>query len=237
MLQLTESRIIYEDNHLLVVNKLPSELVQGDRTGDVPLVELVKTYLKEKYNKPGNVFVGLVHRIDRPVSGLVIFAKTGKSLSRLNEMIKSRDVKKKYLAIVRNNPPKPAGRLEHFLLKNEKQNKSYPSSEDQKDAKKAVLEYKYLASSSSFNLLEIDLQTGRHHQIRAQLAAIGSPIAGDLKYGDIRSLPNGSIALHAFYLSLKHPVKKTLLELKACPTDLPPWTYFNRDVQYALGCS
>lgn len=222
-----EDRIVFEDNHILVVNKLPSEIVQGDKTGDIPLIENVKYYLKAKYNKPGNVFAGLVHRIDRPVSGIVIFAKTSKALARLNDLIKNREIKKKYLAIVRNNPPASEGSLEHFLLKNEQQNKSYVCTAETKGAKKARLDYKLLAASSSYHLLEIDLHTGRHHQIRTQLATIGCPIVGDLKYGDKRSLPNASIALHASAVSLVHPVNKTELHCIAPPPDTPPWIYFS----------
>lgn len=222
-----EDRIIFEDNHILVVNKLPSEIVQGDKTGDTPLIENVKSYLKAKYNKPGNVFAGLVHRIDRPVSGLVLIAKTSKALARLNDLIKNREVKKKYLAVVRNTPPAALGSLENFLLKNEQQNKSHVCTAETKGAKIARLDYKLLASSSSFHLLEIDLHTGRHHQIRAQLASIGCPIVGDLKYGDKRSLPNASIALHAYAFSLVHPVNKSQLQCIAPSPDTPPWIYFS----------
>lgn len=222
-----EDRIIFEDNHILVINKLPSEIVQGDRTGDTPLIENVKSYLKAKYNKPGNVFAGLVHRIDRPVSGLVLIAKTSKALARLNDLIKNRGIKKQYLAVVRNTPPAALGTLEHFLLKNEQQNKSYVCTAETKGAKIARLDYKLLASSSSFHLLEIDLHTGRHHQIRAQLASIGCPIVGDLKYGDKRSLPNASIALHAYAVALVHPVSKINLDCIAPPPGTPPWIYFS----------
>ena len=173
--------VVYEDNHIIVVNKTSSEIVQGDKTGDIPLSETVKQYLKEKYQKPGNVFVGVTHRLDRPVSGLVVFAKTSKALSRLNEMFKNSEVKKTYWAIVKNSPPTEEGTLEHWLVRNEKQNKSYAYTEEKPNSKKAILHYKLLARSDNYYLLEVDLKTGRHHQIRCQLAKMGCPIKGDLK--------------------------------------------------------
>lgn len=207
--------IIYEDNHIIVVNKSASEIVQGDKTGDVPLSEKVKAYLKEKYQKPGNVFVGVTHRLDRPVSGLVVFAKTSKALSRLNEMFRVGDVHKVYWAIVRNEPKQPEVELQHWIVRNEKQNKSYAYDHEVKNAKKAVLKYRMIGRSDNYSLLEVKLMTGRHHQIRCQLSKIGCPIKGDLKYGSPRSNPDGSICLHARRISFVHPVSKQLIELEA----------------------
>ncbi|MBO4984297.1 MAG: RNA pseudouridine synthase [Bacteroides sp.] len=207
--------VVYEDNHIIIVNKTASEIVQGDKTGDTPLSESVKQYLKEKYQKPGNVFIGVVHRLDRPVSGLVLFAKTSKALSRLNEMFKTKEVKKTYWAVVKNRPPQEEGTLEHWLVKNEKQNKSYAYDKERPQAKKAILHYRLIAASDNYNLLEIDLQTGRHHQIRCQLAKMGCPIKGDLKYGFPRSNPDGSICLHARFIRFIHPVSKELIEVEA----------------------
>ncbi len=220
-------RILYEDNHLIVVNKLPSEIVQGDKTGDLPLSEEVKEYIRKKYNKPGNVFTGVIHRLDRPVSGVVVFAKTGKALSRMNELIKNREIKKTYWAIVKNKPREKEATLTHFLLRNEKKNKSFVSNKKQENSKEAILTYRLMASSKDYHLLEVDLQTGRHHQIRAQLAAIGCPIKGDLKYGYSRSNKDASISLHARSVSFVHPVKKELLKIEANPPDDVLWKYFN----------
>ena len=189
--------VVYEDNHIVVVNKTSSEIVQGDKTGDTPLSEMVKQYLKEKYNKPGNVFIGVTHRLDRPVSGLVVFAKTSKALPRLNEMFRNGEVKKTYWAIVKECPKETEGELVHYLVRNEKQNKSYAYDKEVKNSKKAVLHYKLIGHSQNYYLLEVDLKTGRHHQIRCQLAKMGCPIKGDLKYGFPRSNPDGSICLHA----------------------------------------
>lgn len=208
-------KVIYEDNHIIVVSKTASEIVQGDKTGDTPLSELVKHYLKEKYNKPGNVFIGVTHRLDRPVSGLVVFAKTSKALARLNEMFKNGDVHKTYWAIVKNCPQETEATLEHYLVRNEKQNKSYAYDREKPEAKKAILHYKLIGHSENYFLLEVDLKTGRHHQIRCQLAKIGCPIKGDLKYGFPRSNPDGSICLHARRVSFIHPVSKELIELEA----------------------
>ena len=219
-------RILYEDNHLIVVNKLPSEIVQGDKTGDVCLLDDVKAYLKEKYNKPGNVFAGLVHRIDRPVSGAVVFAKTSKALSRMTVKVKDRDFQKTYLAIVQNCPPKEADVLEDYLVKNEKQNKSYVVPEGTKEAKLARLSYRVVGRSDRYYLLEVELFTGRHHQIRCQLAHIGCPIKGDLKYGYPRSNPDASICLHAYRVSFEHPVQKTPVEIVAPLPSGAPWSYF-----------
>jgi 23S rRNA pseudouridine1911/1915/1917 synthase len=207
--------VIYEDNHIIVVNKVPSEIVQGDKTGDTPLSEQVKQYLKEKYNKPGNVFVGVTHRLDRPVSGLVVFAKTSKALARLNEMFQKSDVHKTYWAIVRNCPKVEEAELTHYLVRNEKQNKSYAYEKEVPHSKKAVLHYKLIARSDNYFLLEVDLKTGRHHQIRCQLAKIGCPIKGDLKYGAPRSNPDGSICLHSRHVSFIHPVSKEEISLTA----------------------
>ncbi|MBR4845991.1 MAG: RNA pseudouridine synthase [Bacteroidaceae bacterium] len=207
--------VIYEDNHIIVVNKSASEIVQGDKTGDTPLSETVKAYLKEKYQKPGNVFVGVTHRLDRPVSGLVIFAKTSKALSRLNDMFRTSDVHKVYWAIVKNAPKNPQGELVHWLVRNEKQNKSYAYDREVKDSKRAVLRYRTIGHSDNYSLLEVELLTGRHHQIRCQLAKMGCPIKGDLKYGAARSNPDGSICLHARRVSFVHPVSKLQIELEA----------------------
>lgn len=219
--------VVYEDNHIIVVNKTSSEIVQGDKTGDIPLSETVKQYLKEKYQKPGNVFVGVAHRLDRPVSGLVVFAKTSKALSRLNEMFKNSEVKKTYWAIVKECPRELEGELVHYLVRNEKQNKSYAYDKEVPDSKKAILHYRLIARSQNYNLLEVDLKTGRHHQIRCQLAKMGCPIKGDLKYGFARSNPDGSICLHARRISFIHPVSKEQIDLE---TPVPPgnlWSGFS----------
>lgn len=189
--------VVYEDNHIIVVNKTASEIVQADKTGDTPLSETVKQYLKEKYQKPGNVFIGVTHRLDRPVSGLVIFAKTSKALTRLNEMFRTSEVKKTYWAVVKNAPKEPEGELVHYLARNEKQNKSFAYDKEVPNSKKAILNYRLIGHSENYYLLEVDLKTGRHHQIRCQLAKMGCPIKGDLKYGAPRSNPDGSICLHA----------------------------------------
>ncbi len=222
------SRILYEDNHLIVVNKLPSEIVQGDKTGDTPLSDLARKYIADKYNKPGNVFLGVVHRLDRPVSGAVIFARTSKALGRLNEMLQKREMQKKYWAVVKNKPPYKNGKLIHFLKKNEKQNKSYVVKNGTEGSKKAELSYKVLDESQNYYLLEADLITGRHHQVRAQLSAIGCPIKGDLKYGFDRSNKNASIHLHARQLSFLHPVKKTRINIVAPLPDDVLWNLFEK---------
>ena len=219
-------RILYEDNHLIVVNKLPSEIVQADKTGDTCLLDDVKAYIKAKYNKPGNVFAGLVHRIDRPVSGAVVFAKTGKALSRMTVKVKDRDFRKAYLALAKNLPPKQADVLEDFIVKNEKTNKSFIVPEGTKEAKLARMSYRVMGRSENFYLLEIELFTGRHHQIRCQLAHIGCPIRGDLKYGYPRSNPDGSISLHAYRLAFEHPVLNTEIVVTAPLPDIAPWTAF-----------
>ncbi len=212
--------VLYEDNHIIIVNKSSSEIVQGDKTGDKPLVEIVKEYIKEKYHKPGNVFLGVVHRLDRPVSGVVVFARTGKALARLNEMFRTKDVHKTYWAIVANQPPAPEGELTHWLVRKEQQNKSFAYDKEVPQSKKAILDYHVIAKSDRYFLLEVDLKTGRHHQIRCQLAKIGCPIKGDLKYGAPRSNPDGSISLHARRIRFVHPVSKKEICVEApVPSD------------------
>ncbi len=208
-------QVLYEDNHIIIVNKAPSEIVQGDKTGDEPLSEIVKRYLKDKYNKPGNVFCGVTHRLDRPTSGVVVFAKTSKALSRLNEMFKNNEMDKTYWAIVKKLPAKTEATLTHYLIKNERTNKSTAYDVEKPNTKKATLHYKLIAQSQNYYLLEVDLETGRHHQIRCQLSKIGSPIKGDLKYGAERSNPDGSISLHARKISFIHPVSKEKIEVTA----------------------
>ena len=218
--------VLYEDNHLIAINKRSGELVQGDQTGDEPLSEKVKAYLKEKYHKPGTVFCGVIHRIDRPVSGVVLFAKTSKALRRMNEMVKERQIQKKYWAIVQDQPPQKAGTLVHFLRRNGKNNVTEVAQTEQKDFLRAELDYRQLAQSDHYHLLEIMLKTGRHHQIRAQLSAIGCPIKGDLKYGARRSNPDGSISLHAISLHFIHPVSKAEITIVAPPPQDPLWDHF-----------
>jgi 23S rRNA pseudouridine1911/1915/1917 synthase len=208
-------KVIYEDNHLIAVNKTCSEIVQGDKTGDSPLSETVQQWLKEKYNKPGNVFIGVTHRLDRPVSGLVLFAKTSKALTRMNEMFREGKIKKTYWAIVKNRPPQDEGELVHYLVRNEKQNKSYASDTEKPGSKKAILSYRLIARSDRYYLLEIDLKTGRHHQIRCQLAKMSCPVKGDLKYGYDRSNPDGGISLHARKARFVHPVSRKEIEIIA----------------------
>ncbi len=215
--------VVYEDNHLIIVNKAASEIVQGDKTGDEPLSESLKRYLKEKYNKPGNVFLGVVHRLDRPVSGLVVFAKTSKALSRLNTMLAQGEVKKTYWAIVTARPPQEEGELIHYLVRNEQQNKSYAYDRERQGSKQAILHYRLIATSDRYWLLEVDLKTGRHHQIRCQLSKMGCPIKGDLKYGAPRSNPDGSISLHARRIRFVHPVSKQTIDLTAPVPHLAPW--------------
>ncbi|NBH92968.1 RluA family pseudouridine synthase [Duncaniella muris] len=219
--------ILYEDNHIIIVNKAPGEIVQGDKTGDEPLVETLKIWLKEKYDKPGNVFCGVVHRLDRPVGGLVVFAKTSKALTRLNEMFRNGDVEKTYWALSRNIPASPEGRLEHYITTTERNNKSYASLTEKKNSKKAILSYRLLGSSDRYNLIEVKLETGRKHQIRVQLSAIGCPIKGDLKYGDKRSNPDGSISLMARRIRFVHPVSGEVIDVTApLPAD-PLWQAFS----------
>lgn len=215
--------VIYEDNHLIAVNKKTGDIVQGDKTGDEPLSEKVKAFLKEKYNKPGNVFCGVIHRLDRPVSGVVLFAKTSKALSRMNELFRERDVQKVYWALVKEKPKKESDTLINYLVKDEKNNRSRAVSADNKSALKCELNYKLIASTDNFFLLEILPLTGRHHQIRVQLATMGSPIKGDLKYGFARSNKDGSISLHARKLIFNHPVSGEKVEIVANPPDDAVW--------------
>lgn len=218
-----EKRILYEDNHLFVINKNSGELVQGDKTGDVPLIENIKQFIKVRDKKPGNVYLGLIHRLDRPTSGVLIFAKTSKALSRMNEMFKTRDVEKLYWAIVEGKVESKFERLEHYLRKNQKKNLVTVFTQPTKDAKKAILEYKVLGELDNYTLLEIDLYTGRSHQIRSQLSFIGNPIKGDLKYGSKRSNRDGSISLHARKISFIHPVSKETIEIIAQPPKDKIW--------------
>lgn len=216
-------QVLYEDNHLIAINKRPGDIVQGDKTGDMPLSEVVKLYIKEKYNKPGNTYLGVAHRLDRPTSGIVVFAKTSKALPRLNKLFAEKKTTKTYWAIVKNVPKETSDTLVHWLKRNAKQNKSYANYKEVTDSKKAILEYRMVRKLDNYFLLEIDLKTGRHHQIRAQLSAIGCPIKGDLKYGFDRSNKDASIHLHARSLSFIHPVQKELLELTAPPPRDPVW--------------
>lgn len=218
--------VLYEDNHIIAVNKKPGDIVQGDKTGDTPLSDFVKQYIKVKANKPGEVFLGTVHRIDRPVSGIVLFAKTSKALARLNEMFQKKEIKKTYWAVVKNKPPQTAGTLEHFLLKDEAKNKSKAHVNQVKNSLQSVLEYKVIASSDKYFLLEVNPHTGRHHQIRAQLSAMGCPIKGDLKYGADRSNENASIHLHARSIRFMHPIKKEIVNIEANPPKDNLWTAF-----------
>lgn len=218
--------VLYEDNHIIIVNKTVSEIVQGDKTGDKPLSEIVKEWLKEKYNKPGNVFCGVTHRLDRPVSGIVVFAKTSKALPRLNKMFQDKEIQKTYWAIVKNMPKEKEGTLVNYLVRNEKQNKSYAYDTEKPDSKKAILHYKLIAQSDKYNLLEIDLETGRHHQIRCQLAKMGCVIKGDLKYGADRSNPDGGISLHARKISFIHPVSQEPIEVTAPVPEDNLWRAF-----------
>lgn len=218
--------IVYEDNHIICVNKKPSEIVQGDRTGDPSMQENLKSWLKLRYNKPGNVFLGVIHRIDRPVSGVVMFAKTGKALSRMNNLIKEGEVKKTYWAIVGERPLRETGTLTNYLRKNQVKNKSYVYDKPVKDSKEAILSYKIIYIFKKYSLLEIDLKTGRHHQIRCQLAKIGCPVLGDLKYGAPRSIENGAIGLHSREVSFCHPVTKGDITIKADPSGHVLWDTF-----------
>jgi 23S rRNA pseudouridine1911/1915/1917 synthase len=218
--------ILYEDNHLLVWNKKPSEIIQGDKTGDEPVSDLLKEFIRQRDHKPGNVFLGVVHRLDRPVSGAVIFAKTSKALSRMNLLLKKGEIRKTYWAVVRNMPPADSGHLVHYLKRVEEKNKSFAYEKEVPGSKKAELKYKLIGQSDRYYLLEVELMTGRHHQIRVQLSKIGCPIKGDLKYGYPRSNPDGSIHLHARKLIFRHPVKGELIEIIANPPADPIWNLF-----------
>ncbi|MCR5050517.1 MAG: RNA pseudouridine synthase [Paludibacteraceae bacterium] len=231
--------VLYEDNHIIAVNKTCNEIVQGDKTGDTPLSEMVKAYIKEKYNKPGEVFLGVTHRLDRPTSGVVLFARTSKALTRLNEMFREKStdsnqqqsIKKTYWAIIQGAPKEPEARLENWLTRNEKLNKSFIAKPGTKEAKLAILTYRTLARGEHYTLLEVNLETGRHHQIRCQLAAIGCPIKGDLKYGAKRSNPDGGICLHARQIEFVHPVSKQDICITAPVPDDSLWQKFNEMVK------
>ena len=220
--------ILFEDNHLIVINKKPSEIVQGDKTGDKTMPDTIKEYLKVKYNKPGNVFCGVIHRLDRPTSGVVVFARTSKGLERMNAQFREKETNKVYWAIVEQKPEKPVGSLVHFLKKNETKNKSFVTDSEKGGAKEAKLTYQLIASSERYHLLEITLETGRHHQIRAQLAAIGCFIKGDIKYGAKRSNEDGSICLHARRLTINHPVTKEVLTFTADTPNTAIWKIFEK---------
>lgn len=219
----TNLQILHEDNHIIVINKRVGDIVQGDKTGDKPLSEVVKEYIKEKYNKPGDVFLGVVHRLDRPTTGIVVFARTSKALERLNKMFSERETQKTYWSVVKNRPAKDEDNLVHFLVRNEKNNTSKAHSKEVPNSKKASLDYKIIKELNNYFALEINLHTGRHHQIRAQLSAIGCPIKGDLKYGFDRSNPDGGIHLHARKLVFIHPVSKEELTLVAPTPSDPIW--------------
>lgn len=226
-----QNRILFEDNHIIVVNKLAGEIVQGDKTGDEPMSEALKTFLKKRDNKPGNVFMGVVHRIDRPTSGVLIFAKTSKALARLNQQFHDKESQKTYWALCLDAPAKPIGTLVHYLKKDSAKNKSFAITKEQTDYKKAVLHYKHLASSDHYHLLEIQLETGRHHQIRVQLSTIGCTIKGDLKYGAPRSNKDASISLHARTLTITHPTTKEVLSFTAPVPNDNLWQFFEGEVE------
>lgn len=231
-------KVLYEDNHIIIVSKSSSEIVQGDKTGDIPLSDMVAAYLKEKYNKPGNVFVGVAHRLDRPVSGVVVFAKTSKALSRLNDMFRVGKVDKRYLAIVKNRPQEIEAELVHYLVRNEQKNRSFAYNKEVPGSKKSILKYRLVGSSTNYNLLEIELMTGRHHQIRCQLSKMGMPIKGDLKYGAERSNPDGGISLHAYYIKFEHPVSHNTICVSAPLPNDALWSSFTAQAQQLLpeGC-
>jgi 23S rRNA pseudouridine1911/1915/1917 synthase len=222
------SRILYEDNHIIAINKRASEIVQADKTGDIPMSEDVKTYIKEKYRKPGDVYLGVVHRIDRPVSGIVLFARTSKAAARLSELFRSKEMQKTYWAVVKNRPPKDVDTLVHYLKKNEAKNMSRAYTSEQNGSLRSELEYKILLSSDHYHLLEVKPLTGRHHQIRVQLSAIGCPIKGDVKYGFKRTNDDASIHLHARQVDFIHPVKQEPLSITAPPPNENLWNAFMR---------
>jgi 23S rRNA pseudouridine1911/1915/1917 synthase len=225
-IKMLEKQVLFEDNHLLGVNKLSSQIVQGDKTGDVPLSELYKEFLKEKYQKPGNVFCGVIHRLDRPVSGVVLFAKTSKALTRMNEQFRERNIQKIYWAVVRGNPGEAKGTLVHYLKKNEKDNRSFTVKENTTGGLRCELGYEVLDQGDRYTLIEVKPLTGRHHQIRVQLSSIGCPIVGDVKYGDKRSNDDKSICLHARQLIFDHPVQKQETIITAPPPDQKYWNIF-----------
>jgi 23S rRNA pseudouridine1911/1915/1917 synthase len=234
LIRYQKMHILYEDNHLIAINKKPSEIVQGDKTGDIPLSEKIKEYIKKKYNKKGNVFCGIVHRLDRPVSGVIVFARTSKALGRMNEIFRSREVQKIYWAVVKNKPKEEAGVLTHFLKKNQEKNIVRVFDKPVPHSVRAELEYKLLCGSEKYHLLEIKPQTGRHHQIRVQLSAIGCPIKGDVKYGFARTNDDGSIHLHSRKISFIHPVKKEPLEIMANPPHEKLWNVFMEKISPLL---
>ena len=220
--------VLYEDNHIIIINKKAGEIVQGDKTGDKSLCDTMKAFLKEKYAKPGNVFVGLPHRLDRPVSGVVVFAKTSKALERLNRMFSEGSVKKIYWAMTKEKPQQPEADIDSWILRNEKMNKSFSYPKEVKGAKRALLHYRQIDASQNYNLIEVELKTGRHHQIRCQLSSIGCPIKGDLKYGAQRSNPDGSISLHARHIEFTHPVSKEPISITAPLPNDKLWQRFER---------
>ncbi len=224
-------QIIFEDNHLIIVNKLPGQIVQGDKTGDSTLMDLVKDYIKKKYDKPGAVYLGLVHRLDRPTSGIVVFAKTSKAASRLSEMFRNHEVKKTYWAVTNTRPPDGMGRLTHYLRKNEEKNKSVAKKKETRGYKEAILDYELRLDSDNYCLVEVKLLTGRHHQIRCQLSAIGCPIKGDIKYGAKRTNKDGSISLHSRSISFIHPVKKEHVSFTAPVIEDDLWKYFEKELR------
>lgn len=224
-------KVLHEDNHVIVINKRPSDIVQGDKTGDITMPDQIKEFLRVKYNKPGNIFCGVVHRLDRPTSGAVVFAKTSKALTRLNEQFREKDTQKIYWAVVEKAPQSNAGHLENFLLKNEKQNKAYVHQKEVSGSKKAILDYRVVSHSDKYTLVEVTLHTGRHHQIRAQMAHIGCIIKGDLKYGAKRSNADGSIHLHARYLSFIHPTTKETIQITAPVPEDSLWKWFEKEVK------
>lgn len=226
--------VLYEDNHLIAVCKRPSDLSQGDGSDDIPLDQQVKDYISSKYNKEGKVFLGVVHRLDRPVGGVILYARTSKALKRLNELFQKREVRKTYLAIVKERPPQDEATIVHFIRKNEKQNKSYVYNREVKDSKRASLTYRITGRSENFYLLEIDLHSGRHHQIRAQLAGIGCPVKGDLKYGYPRSNEDGSVSLFAWKLEFMHPVRQTKMTIKAPLPECDAWKLFRDNTDIIL---
>jgi len=226
----TKLLVIYEDNHLIVVNKVPGQIVQGDKTGDKSLLDLVKEYIKKKYDKPGAVYLGLVHRLDRPTSGIVVFAKTSKAASRLSEMFRNHDIKKTYWAITTKRPEDGMGRLTHYLRKNEEKNKSVAKKKPTRGYKEAILDYELKQDSDNYRLVEVKLKTGRHHQIRCQLSAIGCPIKGDIKYGAKRTNRDGSISLHSRSISFMHPVKKEPMSFTAPVMEDDLWRYFEKQI-------
>jgi 23S rRNA pseudouridine1911/1915/1917 synthase len=223
--------ILFEDNHIIVINKLPGQIVQGDKTGDECLADLVKDYIKEKYNKPGDVYLGVVHRLDRPTSGIVVFAKTSKAAARLSKMFQDHDMKKTYWAITTQRPEVERGRLVHYLRKNEEKNKSIAKTKPTNGYKEAILDYELKYDSDNYSLIEVKLLTGRHHQIRCQLSAIGCPIKGDIKYGAKRTNPDGSISLHSRSMSFMHPVRKEHVSFTAPVVEDDLWKFFEKELR------